>query len=295
MDTIANFFISYLTGKSIDYLLDLINGNENQKNDLVRELENKFPEEKIQSISDEIIKIPETTVRFNYILSLLTKNNRLLNLPKISKLLGFSSPNSISKYILGKEDISFEIIEKMEDVFNVNSSFLTEESQKPFKTETGFYSIMDVLYKALEIKSKKIYFLLSDDVESRYSVIIQESDFKYMIIESYWKLHISEPPYTEYSELKNIHELYEVLIRLSTRREMNFYGRYLTQEIFSQVFSGNIYPFFIIDKTDMSFWVDDFTDINHHRITQYQNNYGDNFLNAQKEVRSFINEQQIGT
>ena len=288
METITSFFISYLAGKSIDYMLKLIEGKNKEKEEFISEAKKQnFSEVQIDFVFQKITDMKPTTIRFNSVVNLLTKDCDL-SLSKISELLNFNAPDDIYDYIYGEKNIGFNLINKMENLFNVNEEFLLGKNKYPFKVEKNFYSIREALNKAIEIKAKEIYFLLSKDEDSHYSVVIKENEFKYIILRSYWKLKVSEPPYTERRELENLYETYKVLLDLNNKTvSMKFEGRYLSPEDFNSILNGNVYPRAIFDKTHMSYWVDDFIDIGHNRIKQYEGCYGSEFIKAQKEVKSF--------
>lgn len=232
---------------------------------------------------DKNCEVMNTIGRLNQYKDILQESNEQYTIPRLAKIMGFSSTGELECYFKGEKEPDFAFLEKFSDVFGINYDWLSEGRGKPFVTDGEHYP--ESCYSYIEnLNPEKIYFIRSDAKEGFTGIILQINDYKCKIVDGRW--HISS--YVGAGGQMQIYSMYKLIKRL---RENGYsskcFGRTLGDKDFSLLFSGNILPSLILDKYSISYWWNDFMDINpsHPTSKKYEDLYGAEFIKAQEIVK----------
>lgn len=233
--------------------------------------------------ADRNCEVVHTIGRLNQYKDILQEGNDQYTIPRLAKIMGFSSTGELECYFKGEKEPDFAFLEKFSDVFGINYDWLSEGRGKPFVTDGEHYP--ESCYSYIEnLNPEKIYFIRSDAKEGFTGIILQINDYKYKIVDGRW--HISS--YVGAGGQMQIYSMYKLIEKLRENGYHNkCFGKILKDKDFSLLFSGGVIPNLILKKYPLSYWWDDFTDIKHRYIISknYEFCYGAEFIKAQMIVR----------
>jgi len=208
----------------------------------------------------------------------------------------YQTSNSVKKDNYPVKIPTINVLKKISHFFGVNANWLIKGEGKPFYNhDLNIYRPGDLLEHIPKLSPKKYYFILSDNPEKEVAIILQLSNYKFIVLPKVWHMNPDCIGRSGQRQLESLCFLLETLFRKSG---LEVEGKLVENQLFQKLVSGKIYPGIISYKASdhnviNSYWHDDITDINHHySIADKYKNYGDWFVNAQKTI-VFIRDEKL--
>ncbi|QLE78491.1 helix-turn-helix transcriptional regulator [Francisella sp. Scap27] len=277
-----SFFVKVIDSKMQDLELELSQKKHPLKANRVKN--------DINSIVTETKKVSE---RFCKVLQIMNENRASclrFTIARLAEIMNLEKISKLENIFIGKQEPSFQFIEKFSKTFGVNERWLIEGIGTPFSNnlQTKLYP-MDYFEMIKNIKPDRIYFVKENSNRSPAFILLKISEWKYLTLRRTW--HISDE--VGATGQAQLYSFYSLVKKLRNEREtyINCNGLILGGEDFNLLLSGQVFPgkFVDIGFTEKPWW-DDLTDINHSYpiSSSYEEWYGESFIKAQKIVKSHI-------
>lgn len=234
--------------------------------------------------------------RFNVCLKLMNtnRNSDPLTIAWIAKQLKLQRISDLEDVFLGKNEATFELIEKFSEIFGINAEWLLEGKGQPFKIK-GHRKLLPLEYFD-EIKSSEadgIFFVRANTIEGQTIIVLKLSEYKFMIFEKDW--HISDQiGGTGQHQLLSFYELINKLI--ANRLAFKCYGIILEKGDFYKLQNGEIFPGEFLNKMQLrNAWWEDLLDFQYSFRSKelYKLKYGESFIRAQEVLRILLRVKSL--
>ena len=263
------------------------------KSDTEKILDNTISRE--QNELDENIKL--VSDRFYYILNAMNEysNEEKYSIPKLASFMGLEKSGDLYKYFSGKEEPTFQFIEKFCKCFGVNESWMNFNEEYPFKS-TLEYGIMPLSYHDTIIQHNPewIYVVRSNSEDGETGIVIKESECKYQYFPDTY--HISS--HVGGTGRRQLLSFYQFTMKIYNSDLLyKCSGLTIDSEMFNLLFTGKLFPGIveILLFKNKSDWFVDFTDVYNkleHLAPNYKEWYGEEFVKAQLIVREQLESNE---
>ena len=240
--------------------------------------------------------IPEVARRLKYSLELINRGKINLSIAKIASMLGLPRAGILESYFDGTKDPEFDFLDRYADLFGIYKEWLKFGDREPFATSEDYNLYASgYLERIDELAPKQILFLRANDEEGSTGILLHISDIKYLYMPKTWNIS-SKVGGTGQSQIYDLYKLIKLLKSGSrsmidssgTQKHVKHWcgGRIISEESFTKLFSGKIFPGEVIENYENHWW-DDFTDISETsaRSGSYRREYGKAFIEGQEIVR----------
>lgn len=215
-----------------------------------------------------------------------------LTIAQLSQMFQFKKISKLENYFLGQKEPSIEFLKEFSAKFAINSKWLIQGQEEPFKFDQEYYSnCYDCIQKIHELNPTTIYFIRSDSICGETCILLEINEYHFLILNH--SLHFSgQVGWGGSCELASFRKLVMKLIL-----EENFLtlGLVIPKRKFSDLYKGKIYPNTILKYKNgkIMHWHDDFTDIYNQRCGyQHHNKYDQNFKDAFRITKSHIEKYE---
>ena len=226
-----------------------------------------------------------------------TRHSEVFAMADIANILRLPSTGALEKVIASGNHVDFEFTKHFSETFGINLYWLDTGHGQPFYHEV--YSTRPItLFDSIQsADAKGIYFVRDNSEENRVVIVLKlkvyrNQGYHFVILNSFW--HISS--HVGAAGSRQIFEFYRLILKLKASGLYNkCWGREVTEEQFSRLVSGEIFPGELTDgMVGEAHWWDDFTDISGSYVISehYRQWYGEWFDDAQTIVRWKLQEQK---
>ena len=129
--------------------------------------------------------VESTAFRFREILDLMNegRDSEKFTIAKLADIMGLNKVSELENYFSGKDEPTFEFIDRFTSCFGVNPSWAKFGENRPYETtENSEPSPLDYLERIRELKPKSVIFVRvnSDDGES--GIVLRLEEWKYVVL-----------------------------------------------------------------------------------------------------------------
>lgn len=127
----------------------------------------------------------EFAARLDYVFCLMGEAGIDMNIPKLSDLLGFSSPNLIKQYYIDSKEPEFDFVDQVAGILGANADYLSGKVDKhPFANDIKLFDEDgELLFRDRSEMPKEIYpvFILdSNDQVEEFITVARFNEYKYI-------------------------------------------------------------------------------------------------------------------
>lgn len=210
----------------------------------------------------------------------------------LAEKMGYDSVGELESVFLGKCEPYLPFTDYFCSTFGLNRNWLLEGKDTPYKNNEFSHVYPDeYLTEILESKPETIYFILCPSEYIEFFLVLKFSELKYKIFQRTWHLG-GDVGATGQGQIVGLRKLIADLYRNGFDCKRS--GRILVEEVFRELFNGNVFPGSVIDSTKENYWWEDFTDIYHRRprAMDYEALYGKGFVDAQSIVQWYLERHE---
>lgn len=220
-------------------------------------------------------------------------SDELINIEKLSALLGFDSTNYLMKFFNTEKEPPFELMELIAEKLGLSENWLKYSQGNPFdyKTIYAFY-YMDIISFLKENKDLDIIFLVSDEVDSRVLIYVRYSLYKYQRFRIIYPIHPNVGA-TGQSQIFDFYKLCKELVNSDFYTRINAYK--LRVEIFDAILLGKYFPgCYFKEKERITYFWEDLLDFNYKYFNKdkYEELYTKKFTDVQNIILNRLEREK---
>jgi hypothetical protein len=252
--------------------------------------ETKFPELDLSSLS--VIE------RLHQAVKLMNAGTPVLEFSTVrfAEILEMKGVSDFETILAGRNKPTFEFLEKFSNCFGINRNWLKFGTGYPFASVEPLRYYPDNYFDLLlRYDPEHIFFVRSRSENGNSTIILRMHEWKWITFRNEW--HISS--HVGGNGKAQLLSFYELIRKIVDNQDLviKCSGTILPHTTYMRLFSGQVFPgsflaFGIVGEH--IHWWDDFIDIYHHYSISknYQNDYGIEFVKAQKLVVEMLNQKE---
>ena len=294
--TLDNVFRSYKVSSNANrdiYLqfIDSINSIDNITNKLDEVKKLLSTSKEYSSLFEEDLYPTQFSKRLDFVIYKMNECSfwrEQINVESLGEYLGFASVNPLKQYYTDYKEPDYAFIEKIADKLGVDREWLKNGNEEPFKSSlTNHDRMSGILNDESFGKIEQFFFVMDTGKNRKIGVILKYDKFRYSYYPKTYPFHASIGGVSK-SMLVSV---YNFLRQINQKGKMPSGIYALSEEEFSEFFTGKVYGGKIETYTEQTHFLDDFIRLykSEEEKSNYEHWHGKNFVDCQDIIKSELN------
>lgn len=237
----------------------------------------------------------ETTQRLNKSIALMREaqaTEQNFTAARLAQMIGMEKPGDLQMYLDGKQEPTFDFLERFADCFGLNKEWLKFGDSYMLQMLDLYFPEQAFLSKIMDCKPEVIYFVREDAAEGQTIIVLSPSEHKFIIVPDVVNIssHVGGGGTMQIVMFYHFIRRLISLVWETNAIDVQVFGRFLSSSDFDQLMNGMVYPGKFLRpnvRMNKSHWWEDFINIDHDSKCEenFKNDYGHEFIKAQEIVR----------